>query len=213
MRFQILTLFPEMFSPLQHGIIGKACANGLIDVSLINIRDYSLDKHGKCDDAPFGGGAGMVMTAQPLASAVRATDPKHAARRIYLSPKGRRLNGDIAKELSLCGNIMLICGAYEGVDQRFIDSEVDGELSIGDYILTGGELAAMVTVNCVSRFVKGVLGNEQSAVDESFSNGLLEYPHYTRPAVWEGLSVPDVLLSGNHAQIQKWRAASRRRHC
>lgn len=204
MKISILTLFPEMFSALQASILGRAQKDGKIQIEIVDIRKYTEDKHLKCDDYPFGGGAGMVMTAQPVYSAIEAVDPEHKARRIYLSPKGKTFRQDTVYELSECGHIVLLCGHYEGVDQRAIDLCIDEELSIGDYVLTGGELPAMVVTDCVARYVDGVLAPE-SLVQESFSENLLEYPQYTRPVEFRGLSVPEVLRSGNHAEIDKWR--------
>ena len=204
MKISILTLFPEMFSALQASILGRAQKDGKIQIEIVDIRKYTEDKHLKCDDYPFGGGAGMVMTAQPVCSAIEAVDPEHGARRIYLSPKGKTFRQDTVYELSECGHIVLLCGHYEGVDQRAIDLYIDEEISIGDYVLTGGELPAMVLMDCVSRYAEGVLSPE-SLVQESFSENLLEYPQYTRPVEYEGLRVPDVLRSGNHAQIDRWR--------
>ena len=200
----ILTLFPEMFAPLKESIIGRAEKSGKIEIEIVNIRDYSEDRHLKCDDYPFGGGAGMVMMPQPIGSAVNAVDPDHKALRIYTSPKGEVFTQQKAVELAAKEHIVILCGHYEGVDQRVLDLYFDGEISIGDYVLTGGELPAMVICDCVARYVDGVLA-AGSLVDESFSDGLLEYPQYTRPAVFEGVAVPDVLLSGNHAEIDKWR--------
>ena len=191
--------------PLNVGILDRAQQKGLFEVKLTNIRDYSLDKHKKVDDTPFGGGAGMVMTPQPLHDAINGVDPDHKCIRVYLSPKGETLNQNLVKELSKSENIMLVCGAYEGIDQRVIDLDIDKEISIGDYVLTGGELAAMVVINSVSRYIDGVLGNSESTSEESFSDGLLEYPQYTHPQVFEGMEVPQVLLSGNHKNIAKWR--------
>ena len=194
-----------MFDALNVGILDRAQQKGLFEVKLTNIRDYSLDKHKKVDDTPFGGGAGMVMTPQPLHDAINGVDPDHKCIRVYLSPKGETLNQNLVKELSKSENIMLVCGAYEGIDQRVIDLDIDKEISIGDYVLTGGELAAMVVINSVSRYIDGVLGNSESTSEESFSDGLLEYPQYTHPQVFEGMEVPQVLLSGNHKNIAKWR--------
>lgn len=205
MRIDILTLFPEMFTPLKSSIIGRAVDAGIVRLNVVNIRDYSKDKHGKCDDTPFGGGAGMVMTAQPVYDCIKAVDPEHSALRIYMSPKGKTLRAEESARLSKREHILLLCGHYEGVDQRVLDMCIDEELSIGDYILTGGELAAMVTVDSLLRFVPGVLGSNNSALDESFSDGMLEYPQYTKPAEFEGIKVPDILLSGHHANIEKWR--------
>ena len=204
MKITILTLFPEMFAPLASSIIGRAAESGKININIVNIRDYSQDKHLKCDDYPFGGGAGMVMMPQPIASAISAVDPEHVARRIYMSPKGRVFSQQKAFELSALDDILLLCGHYEGVDQRVLDMYIDEEISIGDYVLTGGELPAMVVCDAVARYVDGVLA-AGSLVDESFADGGLEYPQYTRPAVFKGVSVPDVLLSGDHAKIAKWR--------
>ena len=204
MKITVLTLFPEMFSPLQKSIIGRAQNEGKVTIETVNIRDYTEDKHLKCDDYPFGGGAGMVMTAQPIGSAVEALDPDHKARRIYLSPKGKRFCQEKVYELSALEHILLLCGHYEGVDQRAIDLFFDEEISIGDYVLTGGELPAMVVADAVVRYADGVLSPE-SLVDESFSENLLEYPQYTRPVEYRGQRVPEILLSGDHAQIDSWR--------
>lgn len=205
MRIDILTLFPEMFAPLNESIIKRARDKGVLQINTINIRDYSRDKHLKCDDAPFGGGAGMIMTPQPVCDCIKSVDPDHEARRIYLSPRGKLLTADIAKKLAGNERLLLLCGHYEGIDQRIIDLCIDEELSIGDYVLTGGELPAMILTDVVARFVPGVLGCADSAEEESFSAGLLEYPQYTRPQVYEGLQVPEVLLSGHHENIAKWR--------
>lgn len=204
MKITVLTLFPEMFAPLKESIIGRAVDGGKLEIEIVNIRDYSADKHKKCDDYPFGGGAGMVLMPQPVGSAVTAVDPDRKALRIYTSPKGARLTQQKVLSLSQCGHIVILCGHYEGVDQRALDMYFDEEISIGDYVLTGGELPAMVICDSVARYVDGVLA-AGSLVDESFSDGLLEYPQYTRPAVYNGVGVPDVLLSGNHAEIDKWR--------
>ena len=205
MRIDILTLFPEMFTPLNESIIKRARDKGVLQINTINIRDYSRDKHLKCDDAQFGGGAGMIMTPQPVCDCIKSVDPDHDARRIYLSPRGKLLTADIAKKLAGNERLLLLCGHYEGIDQRIIDLCIDEELSIGDYVLTGGELPAMILTDVVARFVPGVLGCTDSAEEESFSAGLLEYPQYTRPQVYEGLQVPEVLLSGHHENIAKWR--------
>lgn len=204
MRIDILTLFPEMFSPLQESIIGRAQKEGKAEVFVHNIRDYTEDKHNKCDDYPFGGGAGMVMTAQPIGSCINAVDPEHQARRIYMSPKGKVFCQQKVYELLSYDRLLILCGHYEGVDQRAIDLFIDEEISIGDYVLTGGELPAMVVADSVLRYVDGVL-NTSSLVDESFADNLLEYPQYTRPNEYMGLSVPEVLRSGDHAKIDKWR--------
>ena len=204
MNITVLTLFPEMFAPLRESVIGRAVNGGKLNINVINIRDYAENKHFKCDDYPFGGGAGMVMMPQPIGSAIEAADPEHKAHRIYMSPRGRVFSQKIVTELAAKQDLLLLCGHYEGVDQRVIDMYIDEELSIGDYVLTGGELPAMVVCDCVARYVDGVISGE-SLKDESFSKGLLEYPQYTRPAVYKGVSVPEVLLSGNHAEVDKWR--------
>ena len=204
MKITILTLFPEMFAPLFESIVGRAVKEGKLSIEVVNLRDYTEDKHLKCDDYPFGGGAGMVMMAQPVGSAIEAVDPDHKARRIYLSPKGQTFRQEKVFELVECEHIVLLCGHYEGIDQRAIDLFIDEEVSIGDYVLTGGELPAMVIADCVARYVDGVLSPE-SLVQESFSENLLEYPQYTRPVEYRGLTVPEVLRSGNHGEIDKWR--------
>lgn len=207
MKFDVLTVFPEFFDVLNVGIIGKAVKEGRFEVAVTNIRDYSKDKHHKTDDYPYGGGAGMVMTPDPIVSAIEAVDPDHEALRIYLSPKGERFEQRIAKELAGYGRVLFLCGGYEGVDERAIELAIDREISIGDYVLTGGELPALVVMNAAARYIDGVLGSAESTEEESFSAGLLEYPQYTRPQTYRGLSVPDVLVSGNHAEVDKWRAA------
>lgn len=203
MRLDILTLFPEMFSPLKESIIKRAVDKNVAEINFVQIRDFTLDPHKKTDDLPYGGGAGMVMTPQPLYDAIMSlkTDKSHV---IYLSPRGRVFKQSIAKELCLYEHIILVCGHYEGIDERVIELCVDEELSIGDYVLTGGELPAMVVADSVIRLLDGAISSD-SLAEESFSNGLLEYPQYTRPQTFKGLSVPDVLLSGHHANIEKWR--------
>ncbi len=206
MRIDILTLFPEMFVPLNESILGRAQNKGVLQINTVYIRDFSLDKHLKCDDAPFGGGAGMVMTPQPVCDCIKSVDPDHKAHRIYMSPRGKLLTVPIAREYARKYDwLVILCGHYEGIDQRIIDLYIDEEISIGDFVLTGGELPAMVLCDVVTRFVSGVLGCDASSEDESFSDGLLEYPQYTRPQTYEGLSVPEVLLSGHHENIEKWR--------
>ena len=205
MKISVLTLFPEIYDTLKVSIIGKALEKGLFEVDIHNIRDYSKDKHKKCDDYPFGGGAGMVMTPQPLHDAIVAVDPDHKAKRIYLSPKGRTLNQKVVEELAKETEIVLVNGSYEGIDQRIIDFDIDEELSIGDYVITSGDLASLVVINALARYIPSVLGSDASTVEESFASGYLEYPHYTRPQEYLGASVPEVLLSGNHAEIAKWR--------
>lgn len=204
MKIDVLTLFPEMFAPLKTSIIGRAVDSGKIEINVHDIRDYTLDKHRKCDDAPFGGGAGMVMTPQPIASAIEAIDPEHKAKRIFLSPKGRVFSQSVVLEYAKLENILLLCGHYEGVDQRVIDLFIDEELSLGDFVLTGGEIPAMAVVDAVSRYVDGVI-NGESLSQESFSEGLLEYPQYTRPQEFMGLKVPEVLTSGDHGKVNAWR--------
>lgn len=206
MRFDILTIFPEYFDVLSQSLIGKAIKDGVLNVNVFNIRDYTKDKHLKTDDYPYGGGAGMVMTPDPIVSAVEAVDVNHEAKRIYLSPKGTQLNQNVVERLAKEDRILLLCGDYEGIDERAIKLCIDEEISIGDYVVTGGELPALVLLNAVSRYVDGVLGSSESTSEESFSGNLLEYPQYTRPAEYRGLKVPDVLLNGNHAEIAKWRA-------
>ena len=203
MKFDVLTLFPEMFEILNQSIIGKAIEKDIIDIHLINIRDFSKDKHKKVDDTPYGGGAGMVMKPDVVYDAYQSIKDKNA-KVIYMSPQGKPLNQKKVEELSKENHLIILCGHYEGIDQRVLDKIVDEEISIGDYVLTGGEIPAMVLIDSVSRYVKGVL-KEDSIKEESFSNGLLEYPQYTRPEVFEGMKVPEVLLSGHHENIEKWR--------
>lgn len=203
MKFDVLTLFPEMFSPLKQSILGKAEEKGLININLINIRDFSKDKHKKVDDTPYGGGAGMVIRPDVVYDAYKSVkDDK--AKIIYLSPQGKKLNQQKVEELSKHSHLILICGHYEGIDQRVLDELEVEEISIGDYVLTGGELPAMVLIDSVSRYIEGVLTKE-SIEEESFSNNLLEYPQYTRPEEFMGRKVPEVLLSGHHENIRKWR--------
>ena len=204
MKINILTLFPEMFDIFSHSIIGKAREKGLIDIEAVNIRDYTLNKHKKVDDYPYGGGAGMVMAAQPVVDAIRACKKKNKGKVIFLGPRGQTFNQQMAAELSKEVNLIFLCGHYEGIDQRAF-KEVDMEISLGDFVLTGGEMAAIPVIDSILRLVPGVLNKEESHQDESFSDGLLEYPQYTRPEVFEGESVPDVLLSGHHENIRKWR--------
>ena len=205
MKIKILTLFPEMIEPMISGsILGRAIKAGHLDVELINIRDYTQNKHKNTDDYPFGGGAGMVMMPQPVVDAIEA-HAEPGMRRIYMSPRGRTLNQKIVEEYAQCDSLLFLCGHYEGVDQRALDMCIDEELSIGDYVLTGGELGALVTVDAVARLIPGVLGCDESSQDESFSMGLLEYPQYTRPADFRGMKVPEVLLGGVHKDIEAWR--------
>lgn len=205
MNFDILTIFPEYFDVLKSGLIGKAIESGKFSVNIVNIRDFSQDKHFKTDDTPYGGGAGMVMTPDPLVRAIEGTDPNHNAKRIYLSPKGRTLNQKLVQELAKEERLMFVCGNYEGIDERVIELCIDDEISVGDYVLTGGELASLVCLNAVARYIDGVLHSSESTSEESFSTNLLEYPQYTRPAEYRGLKVPEVLLNGNHKEIAKWR--------
>ena len=203
MKFDVLTLFPEMFEPIKQSIIGKAEEKKLIDINLINIRDFSKNKHKKVDDTPYGGGAGMVMQADVVYDAYNSIKDENA-KVIYLTPQGNVLNQKKVEELSKQEHLILLCGHYEGIDQRVIDKIVDEEISIGDYVLTGGELPAMVLIDSVSRYVDGVL-SKGSTSEESFSQGILEYPQYTRPETFEGVKVPEILLSGHHENINKWR--------
>ena len=207
MKIRILTIFPQMFeSVMDASILGRAREAGLLDIQCVDIRPFSDKKHQNTDDYPFGGGAGMVMMAQPIAAAMaEVTRPPFSGRRIYLGPRGKTFTQAKARELSQEKELVLLCGHYEGVDQRVLDHCMDEEISIGDYILTGGELAAMVLVDCVARLIPGVLGSGESPQEESFSDGLLEYPQYTRPREWEGRQVPEVLLNGDHAKIKAWR--------
>ncbi len=203
MRFDILTLFPNMFDILNESILGRAQEKNLININVVNIRDFSKDKHNKVDDTPYGGGAGMVMRADVVYDCYNSVKTDNS-KVIYLSPQGKTLNQDKVKELSKEKHLILLCGHYEGIDQRVIDEIVDEEISIGDYVLTGGELPAMVLIDSVSRYVEGVL-NKESIQEESFTDNLLEYPQYTRPEVFLGKKVPEVLLTGHHQNIEKWR--------
>lgn len=208
MRFDILTIFPEIFDAvLGSSIIGRARENGLITFKAWNIRDYTKDRHKKTDDYPYGGGSGLVMMAQPIYDAYEAVvrDLDYKPHFIYMSPQGKRLDQKLVEQLSAHRHIILLCGHYEGVDERVLEKLVDEEISIGDYVLTGGELPAMVLIDAVSRTIPGVLSNEDSYADESHKDGLLEYPQYTRPYEFMEMKVPDILLSGHHANIEKWR--------
>ncbi len=204
MRIKVLTLFPEIYSSLRAGVLGKAVDKAFF-LEIANIRDYSIDKHKRCDDYPYGGGAGMVMTPQPLHDAITANDPNHKSLRIYLSPKGEKLSQSVVEELASFDEIMLVNGSYEGIDQRIIDMDIDRELSIGDYVLSVGDYASLIVIDAVARYIPGVLGSSESTDEESFSDGLLEYPQYTRPSDFYGMKVPEVLLNGNHAEIRAWR--------
>ena len=223
MNFYILTLFPEMvLQGLNTSIIGRAAEKGCISIEAVNIRDYTLDRHGKVDDYTYGGGAGMLMQAQPVYDACMAVRERIAARRqessarteqngrvrvIYVTPQGRTFHQDMAKELAEEEDLIFLCGHYEGIDERVLEEVVTDYVSIGDYVLTGGELPAMVMTDAIARLVPGVLHNDDSAVTESFHDGLLEYPQYSRPEVWRGRRVPEVLLSGDHARVEEWRLA------
>ncbi len=204
MRIDILTLFPEMFAPIKMSILERAERKGVLKINIVNIRDFAHDAHQKCDDTPFGGGSGMIMMCAPLCEAIDSVLDDGAVV-VYMSPRGKVLKQVLAREYAKCEHIIIICGHYEGIDQRVLQKYNVTEISIGDYVLTGGELPAMVFTDCISRLVDGVISAD-SIVDESFSSNLLEYDQYTRPAEFEGMRVPDVLLSGNHAEIAKWRA-------
>ncbi len=203
MKFDVLTLFPEMFEPLNTSIIGRAVKEKLIEINLTNIRDFSKDKHKKVDDTPYGGGSGMVMKPDVVYEAYKSVKDDNA-KVIYMSPQGKVLNQNKVIELSKEKHLIILCGHYEGIDQRVIDKIVDEEISIGNYVLTGGELPAMVLIDSVSRYIDGVL-NEGSTIEESFSQGILEYPQYTRPEIFEEINVPEILQSGHHENINKWR--------
>lgn len=208
MRFDVMTLFPQMIEAVAgESILGRAMESGLIQVNAVNIRDFSANKHKKVDDYPYGGGNGMVMMPQPIFDAyshiTQGLDYK--PRTIYMSPQGKVLTQQLAQELAASRHLIILCGHYEGVDERVLDSLVDEEISIGDYVLTGGELPALVMIDSISRLIPGVLSNEESHCDESHSEGLLEYPQYTRPYEYQGQKVPDILMTGHHANIQQWR--------
>ena len=204
MKINILTLFPEMFDIFNHSIVGKAREKNLISIEATNIRDYTLNKHKKVDDYPYGGGAGMVMSAQPVVDSIRAVKKNNKGKVIFLGPRGKTFDQKMAEELSKEDELIFLCGHYEGIDQRAF-KEVDMEISLGDFVLTGGEMAAILVIDSILRLVPGVLNKEESHQDESFSDGLLEYPQYTRPEIFEDERVPDVLLSGHHENIRKWR--------
>ena len=204
MKFDILTLFPEMFEPINQSILGRAQEKNIIDINVINIRDFSENKHKKVDDTPYGGGAGMVIMPDVVYRAYNSIDNIENAKVIYMSPQGQTLNQTKVESLAKEEHLIILCGHYEGIDQRVLDKIVDEEISIGDYVLTGGEIPAMALIDSVSRYVEGVLTGE-SIKEESFSEGLLEYPQYTRPEIFEGVKVPEVLLSGHHENINKWR--------
>lgn len=203
MKFDVLTLFPEMFETMKQSIFGKAMEKGIVTMNTVNIRDFSKDKHKKVDDTPYGGGAGMVMMPDVVYSAYQSIEAKDA-KVIYMSPQGKTLSQKKIEELAKQDHLIILCGHYEGIDQRVLDKIVDEEISIGDYVLTGGEIPAMVLMDSVSRYVEGVL-KQDSIKEESFTNGLLEYPQYTRPETFEGQKVPEILLTGHHENIEKWR--------
>lgn len=204
MKIDVLTLFPEMYHSLNKSILGRAIEGGYISIDYTNIRDFSNNKHNKVDDYPFGGGAGMVMKPEPIYDAIMSVKRENS-RVIYLSPKGKVYNQELANELAKEEHIVLLCGHYEGIDQRVIDNYITEEISIGDYVLTGGELASMVLIDSIARLIPGVLSSEDSFIEESHYSGLLEYPQYTRPREFKGDEVPEVLLSGNHKNIEYWR--------
>jgi tRNA (guanine37-N1)-methyltransferase len=208
MRFEVLTLFPEMFpGPLGGSLPGKALKDGLWQLETLDIRSFATDKHSSVDDTPYGGGAGMVMRADVIDAAIKGAERNFGkpTRKIYLSPRGRTIDQALVRELALTSSVLLLCGRYEGVDQRVIDAQGLEEVSLGDFVLAGGELAAMALMEACVRLVPGVLGNAETHAEESFEAGLLEYPHYTKPANWQGVPVPDVLVSGNHEKIRAWR--------
>lgn len=208
-----MTLFPEMFDSLKLSILGRAIKNNILSIDAVNIRDYAFNKHNSVDDYTYGGGAGMLMQAEPVYQCHKSiterieaeSGSKKRVRTVYLTPQGTVLNQDLAKELAKEDELILLCGHYEGIDERVLEETVTDYISIGDYVLTGGELPAMVLIDTVSRFVEGVLNNDESAMTESFSNGLLEYPQYSRPEIWHDKKVPDVLMSGHHLNVEKWR--------
>lgn len=206
MKYHVLTLFPEMIeNGMNESIIGRARQNGLIELNIVNIRDFSVNKHNRVDDYPYGGGAGMVMEAEPVYLAYKSVVNDVSPRVIYLNPQGKVFNQSMAVELSKEEELIFLCGHYEGIDERVLEEIVTDHISIGDYVLTGGELPSMVLMDAISRNISGVLSNEESAIAETFSDSLLEYPQYTRPSSWRGKEVPEVLLSGHHKNIEKWR--------
>ncbi len=206
MKFSVLTLFPEMMAALEESVIGRAVKKGIIETEYVNIRDFSEDKHRRVDDYPYGAGGGMVMQPQPIYDAYKSVVGEEKPHVIYMSPQGKTLTQQKARSLSELEHIVILCGHYEGVDERVLEQIVDEEISIGDYVLTGGELPAMVLIDCVCRMVEGVLDSSETAEAESHYNGLLEYPQYTRPPVFMGKEVPEILRGGHHANIEKWRA-------
>lgn len=210
MRIDVLSLFPEMFAgPLDVSMVGRARERGLLDLRVHNLRDWTHDRHKTVDDRPFGGGPGMVLKPEPIFEAVESL-ASEATRVILMTPAGRKFDQAMARELALQSHLLFLCASYEGVDERVVETLVDDEVSIGDYVLTNGGLPTMVVIDALTRLIPGVLGDDESALDESFSHGLLEYPHYTRPAEFRGMKVPEILLSGHHAEIEKWRAEQAR---
>ncbi|MBE5871136.1 MAG: tRNA (guanosine(37)-N1)-methyltransferase TrmD [Lachnospiraceae bacterium] len=206
MKFHVLTLFPDMIQDgMNTSITGRAVENGLIEIHAVNIRDYTIEKHKKVDDYPYGGGAGMLMQAQPVYDAYKAVAGEKKLRVVYVTPQGRVFDQQMAGELAKEEELVLLCGHYEGIDERVLEEIVTDYVSIGDYVLTGGELPAMVMMDAISRLVPGVLNNDVSAEFESFQDDLLEYPQYSRPEIWNGKQVPPILLSGHHANVEKWR--------
>jgi tRNA (guanine37-N1)-methyltransferase len=209
-RIDVITIFPAMIdAALAEGVVGRARERGVLEIRVRDLRDYTDDRHRTVDDVPYGGGPGMVMKPEPLFRAVEAALEGQPAPVILMTPQGRRLTHDVATALSALERIVVICGRYEGVDERVSEALATDEISIGDYVLSGGELPALVLIDAVARLVPGVVGDAASVVNESFADGLLDYPHYTRPAVFRGLAVPDVLVSGNHGEIERWRAQQR----
>ncbi len=205
-KFKVITIFPDFFNPmLEYGVFSRAYKKGLIGFEAIDLRDYTNDNYKSVDDEPYGGGSGMVFKPVPLGKAIKKAKSKKETKVVYLTPSGRVFNSDIAKELAKEKELVFICGRYEGIDQRIIDLYVDYEISIGDYVISGGEPAAMVVIDAIARHVKGVVKEMESVVKDSFYDGLLDYPHYTRPEVYNGRKVPDVLLSGDHKRIELWR--------
>jgi tRNA (guanine37-N1)-methyltransferase len=214
MKAQVLTLFPEMFpGPLGHSLAGKALAEGRWHLDAIDIRGFATDKHRTVDDTPYGGGAGMVMRPDIIDAAIKGAGEKFGkvARKIYLSPRGRVLDQELVQDIVAGGSVLLLCGRYEGVDQRVIDAQPLEEVSLGDFVLAGGEVAAMALLEACVRLLPGVMGNAETVAEESFTGGLLEYPHYTRPPEWAGMKVPDVLISGHHEKVKAWRQAEAER--
>lgn len=204
MKIHILTLFPEMFSIFNYSIIGRAVKNSIVEIKPVNIRDYSKDKHRKVDDYPYGGGAGMVMTPQPIIDCIKSVKQETNGKVIFLGPRGKTFNQTMAKEFSSAKELIFICGHYEGIDER-VYNYIDEEISLGDFVLTGGEMACIPIIDSICRLIPGVLSKDESYMEESFYDGVLEYPQYTRPECYENLNVPEILLSGHHEKIRKWR--------